>query len=174
MKKLNILLLKYIIKTDFFIFENKKSFPRSKILNSISTKNFNVLNIIELIFSLKQQIRLLQFAKKKNFEINIIDSNYQNLKIVEIFYHKLFDSIENKIFFKDYLSQDLKKNNLLQLFILLNVKNTLKKNMLIAEINTFSQLLNTNNYKLFNNVNSLKKFTVFLNVLYNILKKVKK
>jgi hypothetical protein len=47
MKKLNTALLKYIIKTDFFILENKK-IQNSKNFNLISSKNFNVLDIIEL------------------------------------------------------------------------------------------------------------------------------
>ena len=67
MKKLNISLLKYIIKTDFFILENKKLL-QTKFFNLMSTKNFNVLDIIELNSSIKQQIRLLQFAKKKTFK----------------------------------------------------------------------------------------------------------
>jgi hypothetical protein len=168
MKKLNISLLKYIIKTDFFILENKKLL-QTKFFNLMSTKNFNVLDIIELNSSMKQQIRLLQFAKKKNFEINIINLNNQFLKIFQAFYTSKKFNIKNKIFFKNNISDQLDFQKFLELFIFFNVKSHAKKDFLISEINSFLEPFNTGKYKLLSNVNSFKKLIVFLSIINNIL-----
>lgn len=172
MKVLKTLLIKYIIKTDFFILENKKV-KNNRIINLTSNKKFNILDVIELNYSLKQFIRILQFAKKLNFLINIFTLSKQFLKIMENFFSKRIATVKNSIILSDYLQKSLKKPQYLELNLLLNLKNTLSNRFFIFQISSTLDKLNTENYKIFNSLNSYKKLVFFLSIFDNVLKKSK-
>jgi hypothetical protein len=174
MKKLNILLLKHIIKTDFFILENRK-FRNLKILNLISNKNFSILDVIELNSSIKQFLRILQFVKKKSLSINILNFNRQYLTIFQNFFKKNFNKIKNKLNFKENSLQSLfiEKAKISELFIFFNIKSNFKKDFLISEINSVPSTIDMGKYKIFNNVNSFKKLITLLSLIYNTLQQFK-
>ena len=172
MKTLKTSLIKYIVKTDFFILENKK-IKNCRTVNLTSNKNFNILDVVELNFSLKQFIRILQFAKKANFLINIFILSKQFLKILENFFIKYEATLKNSIVLNENLQKSFKKTRYLELDLLLNIKQILHNRFFVFYVNSTFNRFDTGGYKIFNSLNSYKKFVVFLSIFHNVLKKNK-
>lgn len=169
MKKLNVNLIKHTIKTDFFLLENEKT-KQTKQLKSLSNKNYFLLDVIELNFSLKQFIRVLQFAKKNNNDINFVNSNKQHLKILKAFFLKNKSEIKNHFFFceRALKKKDFTLSKNIDLNILVNNRNN--EDLLTCEINTIIKLFSCSKYKIFNDLNSFKKLIFFISVIKNVLK----
>ena len=172
MKSLKTSLIKYIVKTDFFILENKKM-KSYRTFNLTSNKSFNVLDVVELNFSLKQFIRVLQFVKKVNFSINVFLLSKQLLKILKSFLVKHTNTLKNFIVLQENLQENSKKNRYLELDLLLNLKNILHNRFFVLYINSTLNNFDTGSYKIFNSLNSYKKLIVFLSIFYNVLRKSK-
>lgn len=172
MKILKTSLIKHIVKTDFFILENKKA-KNYRTVNLTSNKNLNILDIIELNFSLKQFIRILQFAKKLKFLINIFILSKQFLKILESFFIKKAVTLNNPIVLNESLQKSFKRNRYLELNLLLNLKNILHDKFFTFQINSMFNKIDTGGYKLFNSLNSYKKLVFFLSIFHNVLKQSK-
>lgn len=169
MKKINFKLINSIIKTDFFILENKK-IENFNLIHK-NTKYLTVLDIIQLNTQLKQFLRILQFVKKNNVYFNIYLKNEQFSEIFKQSLQKNFNfcrfntdlrKINNKNFnnFEFYLSIDMPNNASLS-----------KKNGIFSQINTKKQPGEQGVYKLFNSLDSFKKLLFIISIIKNTLKK---
>jgi len=186
-KKKNSLNFFYsLINSDFLLLEKKNKIKSNRFLKSNlkllnNKKNaFSLLNYFELIKTLKQFIRILQFFKNTKDPLLFLDfNNKQFVKVVDLFFKKHnhilpIQQKKNEAFFsKSTFILFLDKN-------FLNNKNILKKLVysnifVIIQINSFINNLNTGSYKIFNNFNTLKKL-IFLMVLIKkiYVKKVEK
>lgn len=172
MKKLKTSLVKHVIKTDFFILEKKK-LKNIKIVKLTSNKDVNVLDIVELNFSLKQFIRVLQFVKKLKLLLNIFISNKQFVKLIENFLKNNLNSLNNTITLNKMLEKKLKKNYYSQFDLLLDSKNILQNKFFIFQVNSIIEHFDQGKYKIFNSLDSFKKLVFFLSIFYNVLKKNK-
>lgn len=177
MKKKNSLNFFYsLINSDFLLLEKKNIIKKNRFLKSnlklLNNKksSFSVLNYLELIKTLKQFIRILQFFKNAKDPLLLLDfNNKQFLKVADLFFkkHDFILPVE----FKKKASLSKKKSPFI-LFLdknFLNNKNTLKKLVysnifIIIQINSFVNSLNSSSYKIFNSFNTLKKL-IFLIVL---------
>jgi hypothetical protein len=169
-----------LINSDFLILEKKNKLKKNRFLKSnlklLNNKknSFSLLNYFELLKTLKQFVRILQFFKNTKNPLLLMDfNNKQFLKISDLFFQK--HNFMLPIEFKKNASFSSQKSPFV-LFLdknFLNNKNTLKKLVyanifIIIQINSFVTNLNSSSYKIFNSFNTIKKL-VFLMVL---LKKI--
>lgn len=169
-----------LINSDFLILEKKNKLKKNRFLKSnlklLNNKknSFSLLNYFELLKTLKQFVRILQFFKNTKNPLLLMDfNNKQFLKISDSFFQK--HNFILPIEFKKNASFSSQKSPFV-LFLdknFLNNKNTLKKLVyanifIIIQINSFVTNLNSSSYKIFNSFNTIKKL-VFLMVL---LKKI--
>lgn len=165
-----------LINSDFLLLEKKNIIKRNRFLKSnlklLNNKknSFSVLNYFELIKTLKQFIRILQFFKNTKDPLLLLDfNNKQFLKVANLFFKKHNFILPVELKKKASL---FKRKSPFILFldkVFLNKKNTLKKLVhsnifIIIQINSFVNSLNSSSYKIFNSFNTLKKL-VFLMVL---------
>ena len=146
---------------------------------------FFKLSIFELLKSFKLFIRLFQFLSKKSkikkysnkLFLYIWCNNYQNIKFLNFFLKKYnldtpfkvtnsFPRIgHNSPFFKNVLvlNQQLQNSN---------YKNFFSQNLyLIQKVGAFNELKNWGSYKIYNNLNDIKKLILLSLVLVQIFKK---
>ena len=189
-------LVKTTLKTFFynliifdFLFLNslnkkKSNFYLQKILLSKNKHVFR-LSMFELLKSFKLFIRLFYFlsrySKTKKFNKNLFlyiwCANLQDIHFFKFFLNKykinilveflyLFPSVGNKLkFFKNILIFDNElKNN--------DYKNFFFQNLyLIQRVDTFKDKRNWGSYKIYNNLNNIKKLILFGLILIQIFKK---
>ena len=184
-KQINKSLLKSIINSDFFILNKDISttniyLDKKTLVNK--SKNLNSLNLFELLKSLKQFIRLIQFIKNKdNAFLYISIENKQhyflfkqflslnkldiNVKVFNSFNQKKNSSLEHiKVFL--ILGSNLFINNK-QLLKNLNVE----KIFLFSRINTNLEQNNSGVYKIFNDLFDFKKIIFLILLINQVLKK---
>ena len=181
MKNLNTNLLKVLIETDFLLLSSSK--VTSKITNlrhvDYSLKGSSLLNstfsleIGELVKSLKQTIRLLQFIKaKESNKLYICTSNKQYLNLLNTYLNE--SNFKNSISIKGTLAKTNSTKDISQLLLLLdeplgNNKKVFKKLFeekiyLINKINSKIEANNWGTYKMYNSFSDFKKL-IFLIVL---------
>lgn len=151
----------------------------------LKNKHYFRLSLFELLNSFKLFIRFFQFLSKKS-RIKIYQSqillylwcgNFQNINFLNFFFKKynldipfeiihLFPRVNNKFnFFKNILvlDQALTKND---------YKNFFSRNLyLIQKINIFHETLGYGSYKIYNNLNDIKKLIFISLILIQIFKK---
>lgn len=178
--KLNENLIKLLISTDLLMLDSyNKSKKLSYINNSISLNSNKIhtvsLNPLELIKSLKQFIRVLQFLKSQKSKcLHLGTSNKQILELLTLYFKDL--PLETKIKVRSSLRKtkyDLNSTNILLLIEepLNNNKNIFKRlleeNILIInKINTKVEVNNWGTYKIYNDIADFKKL-VFIIALIN-------
>lgn len=181
LKKKNSLSFFYsLINSDFLLLEKKNLIKKNRFLKSnlklLNNKksSFSLLNYFELIKTLKQFIRILQFFKNTKNPLLLLDfNNKQFSKISDLFFQKQNSILPIQLKKK---ASFLNKSSPFVLFLdknFLKNKNAIKKLVysnvfIIVQINSFVNSLNSSSYKIFNSFNTLKKL-IFLIVL---LKKV--
>jgi hypothetical protein len=187
-KKKNFLNFFYsLINSDFLLLEKKNKIKTNRFLKSnlklLNSKksSFSLLNFFELIKSLKQFIRILQFFKNTKSPVLLLDfNNKQFLKIAGLFIKQntslLPITFKKKTFFfneKSPFGVFLDKNFLNNKNL---VKNLVYSNIfIIIQINSFVNSLNNSSYKIFNSFNTLKKLIFLLVLIKKIyIKKNKK
>jgi hypothetical protein len=175
MKKLNLNFLKILIETDFVISSFYKDLKRVRL----TTSSFNSMHktasfdLQELIKSLKQTLRLVQFVNSKNEnQILVCSSNKQSLKLLN-FELESFEK-KGKVNIKSGLTKTVLLKNISQVLFLLedpllNKKRIFKKLFedkiyLVNKINLKVEQNNWGAYKVNNDLNSFKKL-IFLVVL---------
>lgn len=180
MKKLNLNFLKTLIETDFALISSSKNFRASNlhdtdsILGSKNGKNKIVsLNLQELVKSLKQTLRLIQFINSKHkSQVSISTSNKQHLTL-------LSSELENfqkkgKVRIEEKLGKTKAIESVVQLLLVLEdftgdkkkiIKRFLEdKIYLVNKIDSQIEVKNQGVYKIRNSLNDFKKI-VFLTVL---------
>ena len=187
MKKIiNKALLKSIINSDFFLIKNKinnnNNIYLDKKSNITKTKSLSSLDVFELLKSLKQFIRILQFLVKNRGYLHISVENKQHSFLLKQFI------LENNF------KIDIKINNLSSLksqdgfvtkskvFLVLgsdsfmtkeNVFNKLniEKFFLFSKINTNIETNNLGVYKIYNDLFDFKKIIFIIVLINEVLKK---
>lgn len=186
MKKLNLNFLKTLIETDFALIPLSKNLSKSDLHNidlvtsSYQSENKMMsLDFQELIKSLKQTLRLIQFinSKEKN-QISIYSSNKQHLNLLgselEDFRKK------GKVSIKERFIKIEAVDSLTQLLLLIedslgNRQKILKKFFedkiyLVNKINSKIEIKNGGVYKIRNSVDDLKKLVFLIVFLREALK----
>ena len=174
---LNTTLLKNLIKSNFFFLESHfLKINQNRSLNKkFNIKTFdkqihvNILDPLEVIKSLKQMIRVLQYLKKDK-------KSFLNLEFENSFYSELLKSLsKKKPFFNKNVIYDKKvllqptKNSKASLVIGSMTQNLLNKGFfLITEINAQKNNSNLGFYKIYNSINDWKKFIFLILLIKNI------
>ena len=182
--KIKNLLLKSVINSDFLFLESVINKDLRHIKYKLNSQGLKVssLDLFETLKSLKQLIRSLKFLS--NQESNILHIWFEKKQYVRI-----IDSLINKRTFKSALSikspfsqvtKNLYKNHLLFLLNepIKNDKQKLKqllneKIFLINKVNLKLEKNNWGSYKIYNEVNSFKKFLFLFIIIYLIFKNKK-
>lgn len=175
MKKKSLKFFYSLINSDFLILEKKTKIKENRFLKSnlklLNNKknSFSLLNYFELIKALKQFIRILQFFKNTKNPLLLLDfNNKQFFKISNLFFKKY--NFILPVNFKKNGSLSTRKSSSFILFLDKSLsKNTLKNLvysniLIITQINSFVNTLNSSSYKIFNSFNTLKKL-IFLMIL---------
>lgn len=179
----------YNLITFDFIFLSPLNKKRSNfhIEQTVFSKNkfYFRLSLFELLNSFKLFIRFFQFLSKKskikNYRTQILlyiwSGSFQNIKFLNFFFKKykldisfdiihLFPQVSNKFkFFKNILVLDhkLTKND---------YKNFFLRNLyLIQKINVFHETMGWGSYKIYNNLNDIKKLIFISLILIQVFKK---
>jgi hypothetical protein len=182
--KIKNLLLKSVINSDFLFLESVINKDLRHIKYKLNSQGLKVssLDLFETLKSLKQLIRSLKFlSNQENHILHIWFEKKQYVRII--------DSLINKRTFKSALSikspfsqvtKNLYKNHLLFLLNepIKNDKQKLKqllneKIFLINKVNLKLEKNNWGSYKIYNEVNSFKKF-LFLFIIIDLIFKNKK
>ena len=182
MKKINKSLLKSIINSDFFLLNNaycqNSVFLREKLY--LKKKSLISLNIIELVKSLKQFIRLFQYIKKTNAFLLINIENQEHSLMIKQFLLDNKLNLNVKIFSSIGLEKPLDKSKT-KVFLFLGSFNFISTKQLIENLNVdkiflFSKInpvLEHNNfgvYRIFNDLLDFKKILFIIILLNQILK----
>lgn len=168
LKKTSIqkLLLNHIIDFDFLFFEAKSnSFYYS---SNITKVKYNIatfqLNLLELLASLKQFLRLLQFIQKHQKISKIYFWSLESSLSI-IFESVLKDTATFKML-TNFFSGFIKFKHKVNCFLILNTQiskknflNYLNRNKfnLIQKIDLYNEIYNYSYYKIYNEMNDFKK-----------------
>ena len=184
-KNINKSLLKSIINSDFFILKKNISINNIYLDKKMSITKNNVLSsldLLEILKSLKQFIRLVQYVKKSNSFLHInIENKQQYLLLKQFLTENNLDSIIkiNNNFSLDKRSISLKKPkvflilgsdtfmNKKQLFNKLNIE----KIFIFLKVNTNIEYNNFGIYKIFNDLFDFKKIIFIILLINQILNK---
>jgi hypothetical protein len=183
--KLNSNLLKFLIDFDFLILDkqshNGQKFNSrySKLeLNFYKKTNTLYLDPIELIKTLKQTIRILQYLKKqKNPVLHLCSENTYILESFQLLLSKKNKTLENFIFNKSIFLKNSKKFANCK-FLIGDVvykkgiyeKIFKDKNFLINSINANNIFNDYGTYRLYNNISSWKKIVFIALLIKNFYK----
>ena len=184
-KNNNFLFMKNLIDSDFLLTDQslRKSsrYVKSTFQLPLENKMPFVLDPIELIKSLKQFARLLQFLKKQKHPfLHILVKNKQYIHFLDFFLKKSSDSLPTAITSKFF---DAKLQNMSQMLLLLDqslysdpklFKRVVYSNIfLINKINSKLEQNNFGTYKIYNDLSNLKKLTFLVALLRQIYQKNK-
>jgi hypothetical protein len=179
-KSINLELYKSIIDSDFLLL-NKSSVTNSFYIKNRISINKNTclisLNIFELVKSLKQFIRVLQFLKKQdNSTLNIIVQDKQ----VSLLLKELLKDYNERIVISFGFSykENVNKEKIEMYLVLESIlsKNQLFRHLfnnnifLISTINPIYEFNNHGIYKIFNDLNDLKKLIFLVSLIKKIYK----
>jgi hypothetical protein len=185
-KQINLNLIKSIINSDFFLlrgvnYKKNSHINKQFFLNSI--QQLSSLNILELVKTLKQFVRLLQFLKsQKEFVLTLNIENKQNFLILKTFLID-YNLNQNIKLYNNFSSREnVKTKNITEMFLLLgtfpNLTDTRLFNLLnsngIFLISSVNTKLNNNNlfcYKIYNELFDFKKLIFLIILISQILKK---
>ena len=174
------LLLKSLIDSDFLFLDqtSKKQFRSLKSLSRVDSLTIKSLDPLEVIKSVKQFIRILQFLKKqqKSF-LHLWIENKQHLDLVDSFLKSSNLSIPTSI--KVTLSKESIPFDVTQMLLVLNqplnnnktlFKRLFDKNIFIVnKVNSRLEKNNWGTYKIYNDLNDFKKIIFLLVILDQIL-----
>jgi hypothetical protein len=186
MKNININLLKALVDTDFPVLLSSKtnnkranSQPTSMALNTSERFSGAVsLDILTLIKSLKQTIRLFQFVKNDSKNcLQICTTNRQYLNLLNEYISK--ESFNNKATVKSVLTKNSLQQNASQLLLLLDEplgnNNKIFKRLaedkvyLISKINSKFEKNSWGTYKIYNDLSDFKKLIFLITLLRQTL-----
>jgi hypothetical protein len=186
-KQINLNLINSIINSDFFLLRglngNKKTNHLDKQAFLKSSQRISSLNILELVKTIKQFIRLLQFLKNQNdFCLTLNVENKQNFLILKDFLidYKLTNNI--KIYNTFSSRENAKNDDSVEMFLLLgNFFNLTDKRILtrlnsngiflISNVNTKITNNNLFCYRIYNDLFDFKKLIFLIVLISQILKK---
>jgi len=182
--KENITLLKNIIESDFALLEQnlvKNSRYFDSRVNLTASDTMVSLNLFQLVKSLKQFVRLLQFLKsQKNNHLYILIENKQYLNFLNQFFNET--KLTCPVTIKNSLVLGNNLANMTELLLLLdkplnNNKNLVKRFLnhqlfLISKVNSTAETNNWSSYKIYNDLADFKKVIFLLSLIRGILIKL--
>ena len=180
-KNLN-LLLKNLIDADFLLMEQAPKNPTRAIKSITKTKTSSTvsLNPLELIKTLKQFVRLLQYTNKQSSSfVHIVVENKQYFELLQTFFKSSKTRVSVEII--ENLQTKILHSTTTQLLLLLNFplnnketffRRLVDKNIfLINKINSKIEKNNYGTYKMYNDLGDFKKIIFLLALIDQILKK---
>ena len=181
-KKLNTILLKSIIDSEFLILSNRSQEGAGKFDQKVSSKGDSnarlSLNLFEVLKSLKQLVRVLQFLKQKNKkELVICCPDINILSFLDLYKKEL--KCSNLLKLEPDCKRSFGKSKDLKSLLLLeeplgNKSSALKKlfeeNILIIyKINSVLEVNSYGTYKMYNDVSNFKKLAFLVTLVESIL-----
>jgi hypothetical protein len=179
--KLNTVLFKSIISSEFLILSGspRQACQKSSriVLNRFGTKSELGLDLFELVKSVKQFVRVLQFLKKNcKGELVICSSNIDTLELINLYRSEFtgFKRVRTELDCKRSFGPVLKRRSLLLLEDSLSDKATLnklfeEKVLLINKLNSVLEVQNHCTYKMFNDVTNFKKLAFLACLIESVL-----
>lgn len=189
MQNQNLNFLKSLLYSDFLLMTNqKKRYNNSKTkfqVLSVKKNKLNVLEPLEILKSLKQFIRVLQFIKGKK-ELGMIQVNSKNQQVYDIF-ESFFISEQSPFisFLTSSINTNKVSNNHSKLIIIIDTffesNNYAIKNLFDTHFNLVIKMLPLNkhgldwySYKLYNELDNAKKIVyIYILIMQIFSQKIK-
>lgn len=181
-RKINTVLLKSIIDTEFLILSEKPQEVGSKFECKVSNrgkiKTKFSLNLFEILKNLKQIVRILQFLKNKNEGELIVCcpdsqiSSFLNLYKKEL---KCSHSLKIELDCRRTFSKSRRLKSLLLLEEPLGNKSSVFKKLfaenilIISKINSSLEIDSNGTYKMYNDLSNLKKLAFLVTLIDHVL-----
>lgn len=184
-KKINLLLFKHLVESEFLILANDLSNSKYKVQIGIKSNRLDrkisfSLDVFELVKTLKQLVRILQFlGQQTNKKLNVCSSTRYISSFLKL-YQKEYAT-------KSFITIQEDSNNIknfykgIQCFIALEeshnttvpaIKRLVEENILIiTKINTRLESNQNGTYKIHNDLFNYKKLTFLVALINTILKK---
>lgn len=186
-KKLNSTLLKNLLETEFLMLSSKSKKNASKFevgvsLSALESTNTLSLDVFELVKTLKQLVRALQFLnKQKNKRLTICLPVKNTFSFLELYQKESLLSSLVKL--ESDLGRVKKYNKGVHSLMLLeealrNKNSTFNKLieqdvLIVNKVNSFKELNHNGTYKVYNDVFDFKKLAFLTSLINNVLKKLK-
>lgn len=179
--KLNTVLFKSIVNSEFLILSGKSRPARQKSSRIVMNRSENRLelglDLFELVKSVKQFVRVLQFLKKNcKGELVICSSNIDTLELLNLYRGEFtgFERVRTEVDCKRSFGPALKRRSLLLLEDSLSDRATLsklfeEKVLLINKLNPLLEAQNHCTYKIFNDVTNFKKLAFLACLIESVL-----
>lgn len=179
--KLNTLLFKSIISSEFLILSGTSRKSRQKSTRMISNrseiKSELGLDLFELVKSIKQFVRVLQFLKKNcKGELIVCSSNIDTLELLNLYRSEFtgFKRVKTALDCKRSFGHSSRLRSLLLLEDSLSNQATLsklfdEKILLINKLNSVLEVQNDSTYKIFNDVTNFKKLAFLACLIESVL-----
>lgn len=179
--KLNTLLFKSIISSEFLILSGTSRKSRQKSTRMISNrseiKSELGLDLFELVKSIKQFVRVLQFLKKNcKGELIVCSSNIDTLELLNLYRSEFtgFKRVKTALDCKRSFGHSSRLRSLLLLEDSLSNQATLsklfdEKIFLINKLNSVLEVQNDSTYKIFNDVTNFKKLAFLACLIESVL-----
>lgn len=184
-KKLNSTLLKNLLETEFLMLSSKSKKNASKFevgvsLSALESTNTLSLDVFELVKTLKQLVRALQFLnKQKNKRLTICLPVKNTFSFLELYQKESLLSSLVKL--ESDLGRVKKYNKGVHSLMLLeealrNKNSTFNKLieqdvLIVNKVNSFKELNHNGTYKVYNDVFDFKKLAFLTSLINNVLKK---
>ena len=181
--KLNTLLFKSIISSEFLILSGTSRKARQKSTRMVSNrseiKSELGLDLFELVKSVKQFVRVLQFLKKNcKGELIVCSSNIDTLEMLDLYRGEFTGSnrvrVRTELDCKRSFGPASRRRSLLLLEDSLSSQATLnklfeEKILLINKLNSVLEVQNYSTYKIFNDVTNFKKLAFLACLIESVL-----
>ena len=189
-KKINLKLIESFLDSDFLILDSElsKNHHYNKIKIITKTNVVIALNPLLLLSSLKQLIRVFQFLKNHKSNFNAKRSKRQQQPFIQIYLKNILHKEIFELFFKKYICNNLLKINnnflsemknpgIINSALLINysiskqpnlLKNLFEKKFFILNSINPTLEFSDNFYKIFNDIESLKKFIYVMSLIEQI------
>jgi hypothetical protein len=174
-------LLKSIIDTEFSVIASKSNKKKCNLdvgskLNCSNSKVSYSLNLFELVKTLKELVRILQFLKKQRWrKLNICSSVENVISFVKAYQEKLI--LSDFVLVEKKLSQIKKQKKFNDSYCLLSIEGSTKskiststklfeKNiLLVVKVNSAFEFKSCGNYKIYNDVSNFKKLAFLMTIV---------
>lgn len=179
--KLNTVLFKSIISSEFLVLSSTPQQGRRKasrvVSNYLSRKSELGLDLFELVKSIKQFVRVLQFLKKNcKGELVICSSNIETLEFLNLYRSEIdsFEKVRTELDCKRSFGLTSKRRSLLLLEDSLGSQATLnklfeEKILIVNKLNAILESQNHCTYKMFNDVTNFKKLAFLACLIGSVL-----
>jgi hypothetical protein len=184
-RKVNTLLFKNLVETEFLLLSNRldhneRKFNFGLALNSLDGKISLSLDVFELVKTLKQLIRILQFLNKQtDKQLNICSSTKYVSSFLELYKKNHITTSFIKIESNSSKVKNYSKG--VQCFMLLEepldnktsvLRKLIEENIfIVSKINARVELSSNGTYKVYNDLLNFKKLTFLIALVHIILKK---